>query len=89
MKSAARLRARRAQAAGAALALASALYAFRGGAEQVYRCAACGRRVFRTNKRYSLFLCWDEEPQPGEDATLLLAGRLRHRHCASASTFHG
>ena len=59
------------------------VYAFRGGAEQVYRCAACGRRVFRTKKRYGLFLCWDEEPQPGEDATLLLAGRLRHRHCES------
>ena len=37
MKSAARLRARRAQAAGAALALASALYAFRGGAREAMK----------------------------------------------------
>jgi Ca2+-binding EF-hand superfamily protein len=37
MKSATRLRARRAQAAGAALALASALYAFRGGARQAMK----------------------------------------------------
>ena len=37
MKGAARLRARRAQAAGAALALASALMAFRGGARQAMK----------------------------------------------------
>ena len=43
----------------------------------------CAEAKPSTKKRYGLFLCWDEEPQPGEDATLLLAGRLRHRHCES------